>query len=325
MTPPMAPPQTPPDTANTPPRLLVRGGLVLSEADAPATHADILIEHGKVAALGAPGQFDTLDDMAVLDAHDRLVMPAWANGHTHAHGGLGRGAVDDVRLEGFLAAAPAINGHRGWQDMALSATLTAVELLKKGCTALFDMSSEFPLPTVDGLHAVATFDDILALLAKEVDARGRAIGLVPELKHPSHFAARGLDLEAALVRALAAHAIARRVPLWLQCFEPGTLRRLRAVYPRGGNVRLLQLIGAPDAAPFDTVHAGTPRTYLQLLTEGLRDIATYADAIGPAAERLAISESLQADVPPKPRRVRGFVYPPHNATLAYRLLRVIYS
>ena len=155
MTPPMAPPQTPPDPASTPPRLLLRGGLVLSEANAPAAHADILIEHGKVAALGAPGQFDTLDDMAVLDAHDRLVMPAWANGHTHAHGGLGRGAVDDVRLEGFLAAAPAINGHRGWQDMALSATLTAVELLKKGCTALFDMSSEFPLPTVGGLHAVA--------------------------------------------------------------------------------------------------------------------------------------------------------------------------
>jgi 5-methylthioadenosine/S-adenosylhomocysteine deaminase len=108
-----------------------------------------------VLALSAPGQFDTLEHTTVLNAHDRLVMPAWSNGHTHAHGGLGRGAVEDVRLEGFLAASPSINGQRGWQDMALSATLTAVELLKKGCTALFDMSSEFPLPTVAGLHAVA--------------------------------------------------------------------------------------------------------------------------------------------------------------------------
>ena len=63
--------------------------------------------------------------------------------------------MPDVALEGYLAASPSINGHRSLDDLALSATLTAVELLKKGCTALFDMSAEFPAPSLDGLHAVA--------------------------------------------------------------------------------------------------------------------------------------------------------------------------
>ena len=36
-----------------------------------------------------------------------------------------------------------------------SAAIGACEMLKKGCTASYDMFAEFPLPTVDGLHAVA--------------------------------------------------------------------------------------------------------------------------------------------------------------------------
>lgn len=136
-------------------RLVVHGGLVLADGEEQARPADLLIEDGAIQEIGAPGQYDRLEGARRLDATDRLVMPAWANGHTHAHGGLGRGAVADVGLEGFLAASPSINGGRGLEDLALSATLTAAELLKKGCTALFDMTSEFPLPSVAGLHAVA--------------------------------------------------------------------------------------------------------------------------------------------------------------------------
>ena len=84
------------------------------------------------------------------------MIPGLINGHTHAHGTLARGAVPDVALEGFLAASPSIHGQRGLDDLGLSATLTAVELLKKGCTALYDVSGEFPQPTLAGLHTVAT-------------------------------------------------------------------------------------------------------------------------------------------------------------------------
>ena len=136
-------------------RLLIEGGLVVTDASSAPRHADILVEDGLVQALTAPGASGVDAAVPRLDATDRLVMPGLVNGHTHAHGALGRGAVEDVALEGFLAASPAINGHRGLDDLALSATLTGVELLRKGCTALFDMTTQFPLPTVDGLTAVA--------------------------------------------------------------------------------------------------------------------------------------------------------------------------
>jgi guanine deaminase len=136
-------------------RLVIRGGLLLAHASAAAQHADLLIEGGTVREIGSPGQFDTAGDARVINATDCLVIPGLVNGHTHAHGALGRGAVPDVALEGFLAASPSINGQRGLEDLTLSATLTAVELLKKGCTALFDVSGEFPLPTHAGLHAAA--------------------------------------------------------------------------------------------------------------------------------------------------------------------------
>jgi guanine deaminase len=149
----------------TPDRLLVLNGLVLADADQPARPADLLIEDGLVREIGRPGAFIGAPATRTLDATDRLVMPGWVNGHTHGHGTLGRGAVPDVALEGFLAASPAINGHRGLDDLALSATLTAVELLKKGCTALFDMSAELPLPTPDGLLALAGAYDTTGIRA----------------------------------------------------------------------------------------------------------------------------------------------------------------
>jgi 5-methylthioadenosine/S-adenosylhomocysteine deaminase len=136
-------------------RLLIEGGLVLAHAAATPAHADILVEDGRVAALLAPGNGGVDAAVPRLDATDRLVIPGLVNGHTHAHGSLGRGAVEDVALEGFLAASPAINGQRGLDDLGLSATLTAVELLRKGCTALFDMPAQAPLTTVEGVHAVA--------------------------------------------------------------------------------------------------------------------------------------------------------------------------
>jgi len=140
-------------------RLLIEGGLVLAHAAATPQRADILIEEGRVQAVLPADQGSSGGgvDAAVprLDASDRLVIPGLVNGHTHAHGALGRGAVEDVALEGFLAASPSINGGRGIDDLALSATLGAAELLRRGCTALFDMPAQMPVPTLEGLHSVA--------------------------------------------------------------------------------------------------------------------------------------------------------------------------
>ena len=123
----------------------------------------------------------------------------------------------------------------------------------------------------------------LDLVAAESARRGRVIGLAPEIKHPTYFAQAGLAMEDRLLDALQAHAYTRTAPILIQSFETANLRMLRAKVPRESNVRLLQLFGSAHETPYDTVAAGHPRRYGDLMrADGLREVAHYADAIGPA-------------------------------------------
>lgn len=131
--------------------LKITGGRVLDSATGEAPFADMLIVDGAVDTIGvvAEGDFDD------LDASDRLLIPGLINSHTHAHGALARGAVDDrVPLELFLTSATALNGNRSIEDKYLSAALSAAEMIRRGCTAAFDLFVEVPAPSVEGIRAV---------------------------------------------------------------------------------------------------------------------------------------------------------------------------
>ena len=134
----------------------------------------------------------------------------------------------------------------------------------------------------DGRFEVPTLDEVIALAESESRKRGRVSGLVPEIKHPTYFAGIGLAMEQPLLDTLARHAYTRTAPVVIQSFEVGNLRALRVRIPRGGNLRLLQLLGAPDESPADLAVTPDAITYAWMASEaGLRDTATYADAIGP--------------------------------------------
>jgi 5-methylthioadenosine/S-adenosylhomocysteine deaminase len=134
---------------------LIRGGRVLRADLVTCDPADVLIEHGFIRAIEPVGRIRR-GDVETIEAADRLLVPGLVNGHTHAHGGLGKGAVGDrVPLEVFLSASGVINGSRTIEDKRLSATLTAVELVRKGCTAAYDLFVEYPVPSREGLDAVA--------------------------------------------------------------------------------------------------------------------------------------------------------------------------
>ncbi len=130
---------------------LLHGGRVLAQ-DGSAPFADLLLRDGRIEAVGA----NLLAEAAErVDAGGCLVIPGLANGHTHAHGALARGAVPDrISLEGFLAYAPALTGQRSADDIYLSAALCAAELARKGCTSCIDMAGELPMPSVEGILAV---------------------------------------------------------------------------------------------------------------------------------------------------------------------------
>ena len=110
------------------------------------------------------------------------------------------------------------------------------------------------------------------------------MGVYPETKHPTYFRSIGLPLEPQLLAALRTRGLDRRdAPVFIQSFEVGNLKALHAETP----VRLVQLVSGGER-PYDFVLSGDKRKFDDLLTPaGLREIATYAYAIG-ANTRLVV-------------------------------------
>ena len=133
----------------------------------------------------------------------------------------------------------------------------------------------------DGMFQVLSFDEMIDFAAAEAAARGRVVGIIPEIKHSSYFASIGLPMEQRFLDVLGAHSYLSSAPVIVQSFEIANLKWLHGRSSATRNVRLMQLT-ENDAAPADRVAAGDKRTWAERLTpEGLREIATYADFVAP--------------------------------------------
>ncbi len=148
----------------------------------------------------------------------------------------------------------------------------------------------------NGRYRIPTLDQVIALAKRYSKRYDRRIGIYPETKHPTFHQDLGLALERPLVRTLdRAGWDRRRSPVFIQSFEQSNLKRLN----RMTGVRLVQLIDANDVnadgsldytapydRPYDWTASGDPellaRTFGYLTTDaGLREVARYADGIGP--------------------------------------------
>lgn len=125
----------------------------------------------------------------------------------------------------------------------------------------------------DGQGPILTFEEVLDIAAQASARTGRVIGVAPELKHPSHLASQGLDMEAALVATLRARGLDRaEAPIFVQCFEAGPLERLNTQI----DTRLIQLI-SPVGGPADRPGVA----YADMTTDaGLASLAAHVDGIG---------------------------------------------
>ncbi|MGW4701194.1 dihydropyrimidinase [Streptomyces sp. NPDC004285] len=83
-------------------RTLIRGGLVVTASD--ETHADVLIEHGRVVALAAPGSQQWTAGQ-VIDASQKYVIPGGVDAHTHMELPFGGTFASDTFETGTRAAA----------------------------------------------------------------------------------------------------------------------------------------------------------------------------------------------------------------------------
>jgi guanine deaminase len=136
------------------PFTVVRGGRLLDIDRRSAIPADILIKGDTVATIGRVGMA-VPDGAVVIDARNRLMHPGLINAHTHGPGNLAKGLYDRWSLELLLTASQWVGIGRTLDDKYLSAKIGAAEMLLKGCTAAYDLAAEFPLPSVEGLSAMA--------------------------------------------------------------------------------------------------------------------------------------------------------------------------
>ncbi len=130
----------------------------------------------------------------------------------------------------------------------------------------------------DGRFEVPTLDEILAMVRAEEKKRKTTIGVAPETKHPTYFDSIGLSLEEPLLADLRqAKLVKKKSAVLIQSFEISNLRELDT----RTDLPLLQLLSS-RGAPYDQVAAGTGVTYADMVAPaGLRDIAEYAEWVGP--------------------------------------------
>ncbi|MEU5399935.1 dihydropyrimidinase [Streptomyces sp. NPDC005963] len=86
-------------------RTLIRGGLVITAAD--ETHADVLIEDGRIVALAAHGSAiaESWTADRTIDAANRYVIPGGVDAHTHMELPFGGTFASDTFETGTRAAA----------------------------------------------------------------------------------------------------------------------------------------------------------------------------------------------------------------------------
>jgi len=121
------------------------------------------------------------------------------------------------------------------------------------------------------LHTLAEELDLVRRLNAQANRRA---GVYPEIKRPAWHRQEGVDITPELLRVLAEFGYTHREdPVFVQCFDPAEVRRLRRELDCP--FKLVQLIGENSWSEAET-DFDAMRT-----ANGIAEIATVADAIGP--------------------------------------------
>lgn len=124
-------------------------------------------------------------------------------------------------------------------------------------------------PPQVGCCGVTTLAEEIAFVEALNRSTGRDVGIYPEIKNPEWHLEQGFDLGTAVVEMLArADYIGRGKRIFLQCFDPATLRAARE--RAGAGLPMIQLVSSTMDADRDN----------------LREIADYADGIGPSLKHV---------------------------------------
>ena len=153
--------------------------------------------------------------------------------------------------------------------------------VKKG-----QQSAIFPqrFPLWKSSFRVHTFEDEIEMIQGLNDSTGNNIGIYPEIKAPAFFRHEGKDISKAVLRVLKKYGyISKFDRVYVQCFDSNETKRIHdELFPEFGmEVNLVQLLSPSKNHEFD-------------LGE-IREIAKYADGIGPHFSMIVKKESTKGN------------------------------
>jgi len=145
---------------------------------------------------------------------------------------------------------------------------------------------------------ISTFAEEIELIQGLNRSTGRQAGLYPEIKAPAFHRLAGRDISRTVLKVLKAYGYRERGDsIFVQCFDPEELRRIRRVLlpELGMDLPLVQLIAETK---WQTTHVVENRRLVPYDFDwmqqpgAMRTIAAYADAIGPWTGMIVRNDSI---------------------------------
>jgi glycerophosphoryl diester phosphodiesterase len=196
-----------------------------------------------------------------------------------------------------------VDGEDHSNDWSIT-DFTMAELKDWIAGTTYDAANERP-KVFNGKFPIISFQDIIDIAKARSKATGRPIAVYPETKNPTWNNAQAIangcgtpgshPLEDALIKIIKDNGLnSKDAPIFVQSFEPGSLKYMRSHGLETLQVQLIDgngvdfktgkvlLNNITNSRPFDWTASGDARLYNAMLTpEGLAEIKTYADGIGP--------------------------------------------
>ena len=173
--------------------------------------------------------------------------------------------LHDIHLEGTTNVEQAFPDRARGDGRWYAADFTLAEV--KTLQAHERMDGRFPEGQSD--FEVPTLEEMIQLIQGLNESTGRDVGIYPELKGPSFHRREGLPMEEAFLKLLTRYGyVGPKARVFVQCFEDEPLRRMRKEL--GSTLPQIMLIG------------GRGQANAFLTRPGLRDVATFANGIGPS-------------------------------------------
>lgn len=255
--------------------------------------AAVLLAAAGFPAAAQEGRTEALDSRMIVIAHrgasgylPEHTLPAYAAAHAMGADYIEPDLVmtsdgrficlHDIHLEATTNVEEVFPDRKREDGRWYAADFTLAEIRRLEATERLD--GRFPKGS--GRFRVPTFAEMIELVQGMNRSSRKNVGIYPEIKAPAWHRAESLPMEEALLDVLGRYGYrAPGAPVFVQSFEPESLKRLRAL---GSELPQVLLMAEAER-------------YRHLLSpEGIAGIGPFADGIGPAKTMIERQPQLVA-------------------------------